>query len=292
MTRTPPRRPMRNPRLFRRARPAGANDERGLAEIVGTLMLVLIVVAAATAFSFFVAATEQTNLAQQTALHMKNLENVTIQAVVNTPTNATFPGSIVIVLSSSDIYATNLTDIAVGGNPATRFCQTAGGCSLTNASDAANFQTFTAAGGSGYVNLTPFTVTAVTINYTSFYIQPFVFNEKSLLVQMGSARGNEFVSTLFPPIPEFGVTSISGWPVLDGTQSYQPHASGSPTASIIGWLWNVKDPTGTASGDGNYSGQQAQLNDQLTPDVVYTVTLTVTNTLGLSASSSETYEVK
>jgi hypothetical protein len=54
----------------------------------------------------------------------------------------------------------------------------------------------------------------------------------------------------------------------------------------------VTDPSGTASGDGNYSGQQAQLNDQLTPDVVYTVTLTVTNTLGLSASSSETYEVK
>ena len=88
-------------------------------------MLVLIVVAAATAFAFFVSSEEQTTLADQTALHYKNLENVTIQTISNSPPpNSTTPGSLVIVLSSSDIYSTNITDIAVGGDPITSFCQT------------------------------------------------------------------------------------------------------------------------------------------------------------------------
>jgi flagellin-like protein len=286
---------MRGRGLVRGDRVPLRSGRRGLAEIVGTLMLVLIVVAAATAFSFFVASTEQTNLAEQTALHMKNLENVTIESILNTPPNPTavpaFPGSIVIVLSSSDIYATNLTDIAIGGDPATTFCQTPGGCNVTNASDGPNFQTFSGAGGSGYVNLTSFTVTAVTIDYLAFYIQPFVYSLSSVEVQMGSTRGNEFVSTLFPPIPEFGVTSISGWPVLDGTQSYQPHEDSSPEANIVDWDWVVTDHSGTAPGDGDYTGQEAQLSAQFEAGVVYTITLTVTNTFGLSGSSSETYEV-
>ncbi len=78
MTRGPPRQPMRDRKGLR-------PDRRGLAEIVGTLMLVLIVVAAATAFSFFVASEEQTNLREQNQLHLKNLENVTIQSVANVP---------------------------------------------------------------------------------------------------------------------------------------------------------------------------------------------------------------
>jgi flagellin-like protein len=286
MTRDPPRSAMRHWSRLQ-------VDRRGLAEIVGTLMLVLIVVAAATAFSYFVASEEQSNLANQASLHFKNLENVTIQSVLNTPPNLTQSGSLVVIIASSDIYATNVTEIAIGGNPATTFCQSPeNGVIVDCSSPATHFQTFSAAGGQGYLNLTPFTATALTLNYTSFLLPGFTFSNESVQVQMGTLRGNEFIETLFPPIAEFGVSSISNWPVLDGTQSYQPHTASSPDASIDQWIWNVTDlATGKASGDGNYTGQEAQLHDQLTLGVTYTITLTVTNTLGLSGTAVETYKL-
>jgi flagellin-like protein len=292
MTHYFPRFPMRDRGHFR-------GDRRGLAEIVGTLMLVLIVVAAATAFSYFVAAEEQTNLAEQTALHDKNLENVTIQSVMDNPplplgcvgVACTFAGSLVLVVASSDIYATNVTDIAVGGDPATTFCQTPNDTMAVNCAVPGNVQTFAAAGGNAWLNLTPFTVTAVTLSYTSFYLQPFVFSMNSVQVQMGTLRGNTFVETLFPPVPEIGLDFLTGFPILDGSQSYQPHTGSSPSAAIVQWVWTVvsKDPNYPAGVF--YYGQEAQLPYPFitSPATQYTITLNVTNTIGLSGTASEVY---
>jgi flagellin-like protein len=269
---------------------------RGLAEIVGTLMLVLIVVAAATAFAYFISSEEQINLAERSALQLKDLENVSVQSVVNLPGNLTYPGNITLVLSSSDIYNTSITDIAVGGNPATSYCE-APGCNVSLIRDAGNFHEFPVAGGTSYLTLLPFSVTAVTINDSAFYLQPFVFSTHSIQVQMGTTRGNEFVETLFPPIAEFGVNFVSGYPVLDGTQSYQPHTGSSPNATIAQWVWTVQavypsNLTNVSNPDnGSYFGQEAQLPAQFTTGLRYDVTLVVTNTLGLSGTTSGSYEV-
>jgi flagellin-like protein len=269
-------------------------NDRGLAEIVGTLMLVLIVVAAATAFAFFISSEEQMNLAERTALEFKNLENVSVQSVINTPPSGNFNGTLVLVLTSTDIYNTSLTDIAVGGNPVTSFCIVPTACNLTDPADTANFERFAAAGGTGYLTLLPFSVTAVTLNYTAFYLQPFVFSNHSLQIQMGTTRGNEFVETLFPPIAEFGVDFVSGYPVLDGSQSYQPHTGSSPNATISQWVWTVVDTNSTHPtdpDDGSFYGQQAQLPAQFIPGSQYNITLTVTNTLGLTGTAAGSYEV-
>jgi flagellin-like protein len=273
-------------------------EHRGLAEIVGTLMLVLIVVAAATAFSFFVASTEQTNLAEKNQLQLKNLENVTIDSVnttpgytVPTPGGTFYSGNLTLVLSSSDIYNTSLTDISIGGNPARFFCEDPG-CNSSQVSDAANFHEFPVAGGSTFLTLLPFSVTAVTINYSAFFIQPFVFSKASVQVQMGTTRGNEFVETLFPPIPVIGVNFVSNYPVLDGAQSYQPQSGSSPDAAVNQWAWTVKSPTDpNYTGAITYYGEQIQLPDQFvtSPATTYTITLTVTNTLGLSQITSQVY---
>ncbi|MGA8664703.1 MAG: hypothetical protein WB809_06545 [Thermoplasmata archaeon] len=263
-----------------------------MAEIVGTLMLVLIVVAAATAFAFFVSSEEQTTLADQTALHYKNLENVTIQTISNSPPpNSTTPGSLVIVLSSSDIYSTNITDIAVGGDPITSFCQTpvrTGVVPCTGMS--AVYQEFSAAGGQGYVNLTPFTVTVVTVSYTSTtgFLLPFTFPTGTVQILMGTVRGNEFTTSLYPPIAEFGLNFITNFPVLDGTLSYQPHSGISPDTSINSWVWNVKSNDSNYLNK-NYAGQQVQLPHALTSGDSYLITLTVTNTLGLTGTTSGNY---
>lgn len=267
-----------------------------MAEIVGTLMLVLIVVAAATAFAFFVSTYEQTQLNEDTALHFKNLENVTIQSIsqVTSCGPGTPPCGLTVILSSSDIYATNLTDIAVAGDPAVSFCQTpASGpatyCSLSN-NTSAHYQRFYADGGMGYVNLTSFTVTAVTINYTGGFLLPFSFPVSTVQIQMGSARGNEFVMNLYPPVAEFGIDFITNYPVLDGAQSYQPTSTSSPTTNINQWVWTV-----FCVNDTNYSpaktyyGQQAQLPYLFLADHTYTITLTVSDTLGLQGTASGTY---
>jgi flagellin-like protein len=284
---------MRDRRSFRRG-------QRGLAEIVGTLMLVLIVVAAATAFSFFVASSEQTNLAEKNQLQLKNLENVTIQSVMNNPPQpsgcipsaCTFPGSLILILSSSDIYNTSITDIAVGGDPVTSFCDVPLGCSIAPPTPNPNFELFAAApGGAAYLTLVPFSVTAVTLNYSSFYL-PFSYSVSSLQVQMGTTRGNEFVESLFPPIAEIGVDFVSGYPVLDGSQSYQPHAGSSPSATIVQWVWTVTSSAGSGDPDqGTFYGQEAQLPAEFTPGVTYTIGLTVTNTIGLTGTGTESYSV-
>jgi flagellin-like protein len=52
---------------------------RGLSEIVGTLMLVLIVVSAATVFAYYVASYEQQLIAEQSLNHQRSLESSTWQ---------------------------------------------------------------------------------------------------------------------------------------------------------------------------------------------------------------------
>ena len=267
------------------------NNNRGLAEIVGTLMLVLIVVAAATAFAFFVSSEEQTTLAEQTALHYKNLENVTIESLSDTPPVGRGLGTLVIVLASSDIYNTNVTGLSVGGDPISTFCQTPVRTGVVPCNNLTmNFQNFSAAGGQGYLNLTPFTVTAVTVLYNStfgFYL-PFTFPTGTVQILMGTERGNEFTESLYPPVAEFGINFVTNFPVLDGSMSYQPHSGTSPTTSINSWVWTIKslDPHYP---DNTTYGQQAQLPYAFVSGDVYQITLNVTNTLGLQGSTEGSY---
>lgn len=273
---------------FRRSNPRG--NARGLAEIVGTLMLVLIVVAAVTAFSFYVATVEQTDLNERTQLHYKNLENVTVQGVVfGTVTVGTLSNNtITLDLSSTDIYATYVTDVEINGNPATSYCLQSGtslGCY--------NFPI----NGGFTLNLSQFSVIPVTFftggtagGSTSFYLPWTAPGPSGMLINIGTTRGNEFQDTLFPPVPKIGIQFVDNYPILDGTGSYQPHEGTFVNATIDSWTWTVTDPANPTDPDiGTYNGQQAQMPDPFISGAAYTITLTCTNTLGLSATTTESY---
>jgi len=268
---------MRERRLFRQER-------RGLAEIVGTLMLVLIVVAAAVTFSFYIASTEQTELAERNALHLKNLENVTIQSIDVLPGH-----NVSLVLSSSDIYNTSITDIAVNGNPAQSYCVEPGNATI-HCNTPSTYPLFPVAGGSGYLTLVPFSVTAVTLADAGFYLQPFTLGTASLTIDFGTTRGNEFVYSLLPPVGRIGTEYSDGYPILDGSASFQPHGGSFPNATINSWNWTLT-PTNTAatlSAEGaSYTGQQVELPNQFLAGATFTFTLNVTNTLGLSSTTTQ-----
>ncbi len=146
----------------------------------------------------------------------------------------------------------------MGGDPAESYCEDPG-CNVSLLGDAANFHEFPVAGGTSYLNLAPFSVTAVTINDSSFYLQPFLYSSTSVQVQLGTTLGNTFVETLFPPVPEIGLNFLTGYPILDGSQSYQPHSGSSPNAAIVQWVWTVITPLLSDPDRGTYYGQQAQL---------------------------------
>jgi hypothetical protein len=250
-------------------------------------MLVLIVVAAAVTFSFYIASTEQTTLAERTALHLKNLENVTIQAVDILPGE-----NVTLVLASSDIYNTSITDIAINGNPAVSYCVPPGNATI-HCNSAPTYPEFPVAGGSNYLTLLPFSVTPVTLNDSNFFLQPFVISPTEITVSFGTVRGNEFVESLLPPVGRLGIQYAEGWPILDGSASFQPHGGSFPNASVNAWNWTVQatDSHGNVSDPDNgvYNGEQVQLPFQFVPGGNYTLRLTVTNTLGLSATTFEVY---
>ena len=87
-------------------------NSRALSEIVGTLILILIVVAAATALSVFVTGYEKTVLSQEANSHEKSLESYTIFGV-NVPETAdsshTVSGTAIFDTSAKDTGADYIT---------------------------------------------------------------------------------------------------------------------------------------------------------------------------------------
>ena len=94
--------------------------ERGLAEIVGTLMLVVIVVAAVTAFSLFVASYQAQVQAEQNAAHNRALEDIrilSVSTVLNTsavPPNSNY-SSLSFVAGSLDVNTMTVNELAING---------------------------------------------------------------------------------------------------------------------------------------------------------------------------------
>jgi len=111
-------------------------NRRGLAEIVGTLMLVVIVVAAATAFAFFVAAYQKQVQAEETATHDRELEALKVVGVSEVlcsssspPTtgeceNATSSGSFAdlsFTVASLDVNPISVTGLFINQHPVVNF---------------------------------------------------------------------------------------------------------------------------------------------------------------------------
>jgi flagellin-like protein len=264
-------------------------NARGLSEIVGTLMLVLIVVGAAVAFSAFVASYQKQVQAEEQVAHNRALEDFRVLGM-NLTLNATTPTTVAILnvtLANLDIQNSTITGISINGNPVRTYS--------AYLIDPETGSAAVVAVPSGFeLNVTPETQAWIQINlmigsrgYSMFSPSVVLSVTDHVKVNVYTALVNDFVQTFVPPTAVAFVSSIQSWngvsyvndPVLDGSQSLQ-----SGNATLITWTWTVTDHNSTLIGPPVttvYGGEKVALANTYAPENLYFANLTLTNSDGL-----------
>lgn len=269
-----------------------SRDHLGLSEIVGTLMLVLIVVGAATALSVFVQSYQKQVQAEQQVQHQQNLEDLRIIGVQPT-LNASSPGTysfLSFMVASEDAENSTLTEFLVNGNPVERY-------TATEVSPTPG-PTIPLINGA-QLNVSPREQTRINLTFdggvpavSSFYDAAFVLATTSFVhIEVQTYFLNDFQRTLVPPtavalvgtIQTFSGSTYVTVPVLDGSQSIEAGAN----ETIVAWKWVLTNNTGGGTTT-TFSGQKWVLvgSSGIDPLDSYTATVTVESSDGLFDSAS------
>jgi len=261
-------------------------QSRGLAEIVGTLMLVLIVVAAATAFSFFVASYEQQLTSQENATHLRNLEVVNVLSVTTTALRggSTKFASMNITIGSGDINAMWIMDFLIDGNVVVSY-----NASIVETGYSTSVGVLLGDSNST-LEIPPLDQAVITLDLNpvtpefSFLNASYGPTSQTFLeLQYFTQRGSLFTTVYVPPTAlaevyyleeSTGPTTSVEVPVLDGTRSFQEGAN----ATIIAWDWTVTNIS--TSHTFTDAGAQISLGNLSAVDT-YSASLTVYNSIGL-----------
>jgi flagellin-like protein len=252
----------------------------GLAEIVGTLMLVLIVVAAAVAFSAFVATYQAQVQAQEAVEHAKSLENIHIVSVAPVFTSMGAFQSMQIQLGSGDVNSMTVTDVAVNDDPV-NFNQP--GVDIEDQLPGGGYSAPTPLAGANFV-LSPEEGAIFLIQSArDFFFTPTnISSGNYVLVDVYTTYQNEFAQTFLAPVAIIHVDVIplgsTFSTVLDGSDSYQPEGN----ATLVTWDWTVTSNPSPSWGDGTYQGEQVQTTNPMdNATTTWTIQLTLTNSVGL-----------
>jgi flagellin-like protein len=256
-------------------------NARGLSEIVGSLMLVLIVVSAATAFSLFIASYQKQLQAEQAQTHDRALEAVQVITVATLLNRTLTDGTLLNVnftLASLDVNPMVITGIDIDNQAVRNY--SANELNLTTGV----FETDAiAAGGVAYVGSHEDITVIIDASPgagSSFYEVAFGLHASDYVqIDIFTALHNDFRSQFLPPTAIAIVSVLETWdattstfvpvPLLNGLNSLQPG-----NASIVHWSWTVQPDNTTAVG-----GEVEPV--LVTTGIVHTVTLTVTNNYGL-----------
>jgi flagellin-like protein len=260
-------------------------DERGLSEIVGTLMLVLIVVAAATTFSIFVASYQKQLQQEQSFSQQQHLESLKVLRVSPTANaNGTSWATLNLTVASEYINPSTVTQIRIDDNPLKQY----GTWRLSLQSG--SFVSGTVGAG-GQLQLDPreqmnVLVTFGNASVSSFYNANFSLPTNGFIkVELFTSFQNDFQALFLPPTAIAVVTTLLTWngsayvpvPVLDGSGSFQPG-----NATLVSWTWHVTPE------NLSYSGEKAVV--AFNPAfVTHNITLTVENSDDLTASETIHY---
>lgn len=267
-------------------------SSRGLSEIVGTLMLVLIVVGAATSLSIFITEYQKQVQAEEGYTHDQQLEKLRITEV--TPTlmtgSMTNFGSMTFNLASESSESSIVTAIYVNNNPVEQYL-------VAEVSPNASYTWIPIAAG-GQLDLSAHEVVDILLYFnpmtpsnSSFYDTSFdLLTADYVTIQAETAYLNTFQLSLVPPTAIAEVTTLTTYtgtgyltvPVLDGSQSVVPDANDT----IVQWNWVLTD--NTAMTTQMFSGEKWALEGSYTYVATdsYSATLTVLSSDGLSGSTT------
>ncbi|HYK93951.1 MAG TPA: hypothetical protein VEY07_07930 [Thermoplasmata archaeon] len=268
-------------------RPPLRRHGRGLSEIVGALMLVLIVVGAATALSLFVASYQKQLQAEQAINQARSLESIKILRAT-TILNASASGSTTLLdvnftVASLNVNPAVVTGISVNNHPVRNY--TVWQLNLTTG----RFESDTVAAG-GELQLSPREQFNVLVDGSggvsgSFYDPTFLLHTSDYLqVDVLTAYENDFRTVFLPPTAIALVSLLQTWngtafvpvPLLDGSQSFQPG-----NATLVGWSWSISPDNTTAQGE--------KVAPRFAATGLHTILLTVTNSLGLIGTAQVQY---
>ncbi|HYA57373.1 MAG TPA: archaellin/type IV pilin N-terminal domain-containing protein [Thermoplasmata archaeon] len=275
---------------------------RGLAEIVGTLMLVVIVVAAATAFSFFVQSYQKQLQSEENRAHDKSLEDLRILDLIPTVNNSsvTTPPALAdlrLEVASLDVNSIGVNGMSANGQPVVNYTVTNSAGGALGPTECLNGDPLAPANSSCYLTIPAESQVFLDLNLQvgakayAFGGSDVILTESGLLkVDTYTSLGNVFVQAFVPPVAIAGVTFVDSYPILDGTASYQPGTNSSVAVSVDQWSWAVT-ANATANDTGPKSGQEVELGLPFTRGVSYTIQLTVTNSESLIGSTQISYTV-
>ncbi len=284
---------------------------RGLAEIVGTLMLVVIVVAAATAFSFFVASYQKQLQAEEALNHNKSLEDLRILAL--TPNATAAPpalNSIIIEIASSDVNPTTVDGMTLNGLAVVYYTVVTFSGMPLDRPECLNGDPFAASNVTCVLPVTAESQEFVKLNVSqadknySFpaYTKVTLYENSTFVFDLFTSLGNEFSQSFVPPVAIAHLSFVSSVtnsnPILDGSDSYQPSGTSGQNITIDEWSWTVTPndtPLSNCSGEedcGSFSGQEYEMADPLAMNTTYDIYLNVTNSDSLVGSTLVQYVTK
>jgi flagellin-like protein len=284
-------------------------DPRGLSEIVGTLMLVVIVVGAAVAFSLFIASYEKQVTAEETIAHNRALEDIrvlSIETVLNATTHNTTYSLLNFTAGSLDVNTMTINELLVNGQFVDFYSVRPLGsnttfqvCELCNVSVPEFAHTTTE------FNLTSEEQVTITVNLTTWnpltqhhggFLDPYTLDTSGatnyVAISLYTTLGNDFSRVYSAPTAVIQVTqseTFSGGVyvpvvVFNGGDSIVPSND-----TIVAWNWTV---TGTGFTPGTYfPGEEVLIpQSEFTSGDTYTITLLENDAAGLVDSTTTQYK--
>jgi len=241
-------------------------------------MLVLIVVAAATAFAAFVAAYQKQLQQEQSFTHDQNLESIHVLSLsVALNANRTAFTNLSFTLASEYVNPSIILGISVNNYPLVSF----------------SWRNLTSRAWYGVVlpeqfTLAPLQEVVVATNLaTGFLNTSYIpLPNQYIKVDVYTVLQNDFSRVFLPPVA-LGVVSQTNpsaggnMTLLDGSSSFQPEGN----ASLVQWSWLVSGGALNNTSQPSYQGEEYQISPALPSltvnETAYSIILTVTNSDGL-----------
>jgi len=257
-----------------------SRNERGLSEIVGTLMLVVIVVSAATLLAAFVATYQKQLQTEETFTHDQNLESIHLLSLATSISSGAFT-SFSFTLASEYVNPSVIQGIALNSVPLGQF-------SWDNVTT--NTMGTYALGQNFY--LQPFDQVVVTLDLnpshsTFSFLSPADVPVPNHYIKFDiyTLLQNDFAKVFLPPAPfavisEINPSGSDPITLLDGTMSFQPGGN----VSLVQWDWSVSGggltSTATSLSTASFTeGGNPVTNGGLSPGIVTATGATATFTV-------------